>query len=97
MCPARLVHPLSPTVSDILLCQKHAINMLFLIDCSALALLSGHFIIWYEILALLKLEDHFGPSFQSVNDIEIRTHDLPGMLHSLFESSHVQHHRVVLH
>ena len=70
---------------------------LFFSECSGLASLSGHFIIWYEILALLKLEDHFGPSSQCVNDIKVRTHDLPGMLHSLFESSHIQHHWIVLH
>ncbi len=48
-----------------------------------------HFIIWYDVLALLELEDHFRPSFQSVNDVEVWTHNLPSMLHRLLECSNI--------
>ncbi len=56
---------------------------------SLLAFMGGHFIIWYDVLALLELEDHFGPSFQSVNDVEVWTHNLPSMLHRLLECSNI--------
>ncbi len=56
---------------------------------SVLAFMGGHFIIWYDVLALLKLEDHFRPSFQSVSDVKVWTHNLPGMLHRLLECSNI--------
>lgn len=56
---------------------------------SVLAFMGGHFIIRYDVLALLELEDHFGPSFQSVNDVKVWTHDLPSMLHRLLECSNI--------
>ncbi len=56
---------------------------------SVLTVTGGHFIIWYDVLALLELEDHFGPSFQCVNDVQVWTHNLPSMLHRLLECTNI--------
>lgn len=60
-------------------------------------MLCRHFIVRYEIFALLKLKYHLRPSLQGVNDINTWAHHIFSMLQSLLEGSNIQDFRIVFH